>query len=243
MTTIIDPTIVLCVPGRWRDRDELTRLISAQPGTFSLDGDHLIDPQSQAKIELQLEAHDPRMSEAFRAVGPHWVDSDAMQKIDAHTSVAYLVGRGGSHPRAISLMLAATSLLRSGGLGIKIESSGIAHSAEAWTQLTDNRHVLTAHEAFIAYVTGDDIYTCGMHSFGLRDAVIAIGEAVNPLELLRIFTWYLFTETPPIRPGLTFSVEDGQPRYRLSEEECTHYGADELFKNQYGMWRLSRIVE
>jgi hypothetical protein len=243
MTTNIDPTIVLCVPGKWRDRAELAQLISAQSGSFGLSGDHLIEGQSKATIELQVETHDPRMEQAFRAVGPHWADADAMRKIDEHTLVAYLISRGGSHPRAITLMLAAATLLRAGGLGVKIESSGIAHSPETWMQLTDNRHLLSAHEAFIAYVNGDEIYTCGMHSFGLRDAVIAIGEADDPLELLRVFTWYLFTETPPIRPGQIFSVADGQPRYRLSEEECTQYGADELFKNQYGMWRLSRIVE
>jgi hypothetical protein len=243
MTPDTESTIVLCIPGGWRDRDELAQRISAQSGSFCVRDDRLVDSQSQATIKLQVEGRDPRMAQAFRAVGPHWVDTDAMQKIDTHTLVVYLIGRGGSHPHAITLMHAAATLVRAGGLGVKIESSGIAHSAEVWTQLTDNRHRFSAHEAFVAYVTGDDIYTCGMHSFGLRDAVIAIGESDEPLELLRVFTWYLLTEAPQIRPGQTFSIAEGSPRYRLSEEECAQYGADELFKNQYGMWRLSRIVE
>ena len=234
--------IIICVPGMWRDRDELVRKIAEQSGAISLIGDKLTETQSKTVFELQVEAHDPRMAAAFRAVGPHWADTDVMQQIEQHTLVTYLIGRGGSHGRAVALMLAAAALVKAGGVGVKIESSGIAHSPQAWLKFVDERHLFSAHEAFVVFVTDEDIYTCGMHSFGLRDAVIAIGEADDPVELLRVFTWYLFTETPAIRPGQTFSVAAGQPRYRVSEEECTQYESGELFKNQHGMWRLSRIV-
>jgi hypothetical protein len=243
MTTSTEARIVVCIPGKWRDREELVQQISAHADGFSIIGDNLLEQQTQSTLELHVEALNPRMKQAFAAVAPHWSDTDAMRQIDEHTLVAYLIGRGGSHPRAITMMLAAAALVKAGGLGVKIDSSGIAHSAEAWTLLTNNRHQFSAHEAFVAYVVGDEVHTCGMHSFGMRDCVIAIGEADDPLELLRVFSWYLFTETPTIRSGTTFSVADGQPRYRLSEETCTHYAAGDGFMNLNGMWRLSRVLE
>jgi hypothetical protein len=243
MTTDIEPRIVICIPGKWRNIDELAQQLSAHSSTFSLADNRFVDRQLQVELELQVTDYDPRMAQAFRALGPHWVETAAMDQINEHTLVVYLTGHGGSHPQAISLMLAAAALVKAGGLGVKIESSGIAHSPEAWIKLADERHLFSAHEAFVAYVTGDDLYTCGMHGFGLRDAVIAIGEADDPLTLLRVFTWYLFTETPAIRSGQIFSVAEEQPRYRLVEEACTQYEVEELFKNQYGMWRLARVVE
>jgi hypothetical protein len=182
------------------------------------------------------------MLQAFSAVGQHWADTDDMQKIAGHTLVTYLIGSGGSHSRAVGLMLAAAGLVKAGGLGVKLDSSGIAHSPQAWLTLTAERHLFTAHAAFVAYVAGREIYSCGMQCFGLRDAVIAEGEADDPVELLRVFTGYLFTEKPSVRSGQTFSVDDGEPVYRVTAEDCTQYEAGELFNNPYGMWRLSRIV-
>lgn len=77
-----------------------------------------------------------------------------------------------------------------------------------------------------------------MHNLGYPDAIVAGAESEDPAQLVYSFTRYLFTETPTIRPGETFSESPDAPRYRLSKEECHLYESRSLFTNPYGMWRL-----
>jgi hypothetical protein len=242
MKSSTEPQIVLCIPGNWLDRDELARQIPKYGGAYLLNGTLLTHTQTNISFELQVEPPDPRMLQAFGAIGSHWADTDAMRKIDEHALVTYLIGQGGSRSRAETLMHAAAILIKAGGLGVKIDSSGIAHDPDAWLTLTRERHLCSAHAAFVAYIADKEIYTCGMHSFGLRDAVIAEDQTEDSIALLRVFTWYLFAEAPTVRSGQTFSIEEGAPTYRVTAEDCRHYEPLELFNNPYGMWRLSRIV-
>lgn len=77
-----------------------------------------------------------------------------------------------------------------------------------------------------------------MHNLGYRDAIAQANAAEDPVELLRTFTFYDFTENPAIRAGETFSVAPDALLYQLHEEACTLYEGDSLFTNPYGMWRL-----
>jgi len=85
------------------------------------------------------------------------------------------------------------------------------------------------------------VYSCGMHHFGLPEAMVDQAEVEDAAELLRIFTRYLLNEHPTIRAGQTFSVAEDAPVFRIIEGVPINYGADSLFHNPYGMWRLELI--
>ena len=233
---------VLCIPGMWKDRTELASQVAKLSGGYVFADQILLNTETQTSFELEVHSHDIRMANAFQAAGPHWLNTPEMDRIGGHTMTTYLIGKGGSSSEAEKMMLAVNGLLYSGGLGVKVETSGIAHSPTDWIHLTDYRHCYTPHEAFVMYAYGDETYSCGMHNLGYRDAIIQSGLAENAVELVKEFTQYVFRETPTIREGHTFGVGTGSPRYRIAEERCLQYGEGHLFTNPYGMWRLTPIA-
>lgn len=99
-------------------------------------------------------------------------------------------------------------------------------------------YLFSAHEALVVYVTGEEIYSCGMHLLGLPDAITAGGDREAGVELLRVFTRYLFREAPELRDEQTFAAEADSPIYCLRRDGGVAYPADSLFANSSGYWRL-----
>jgi len=232
------PDIVLCIPGPWRDRSELLERIADSGSGYLFAGRVLMHMQNGHCVELQHEARDDRMADAFLAAGRHWSHSPDMERIAAHASVVYLVGKGGSRENAELLMRAGQALLDAGGLGVKVESSGIAHTPDVWRSLCSELHRFSAFAAYVVFVTGSDVFSCGMHSLGLRDAVIESHGAERPVELLKVFTQYLLIEQPTILAGHTFSAGTDEPRFKLADDPGMDVGDNALFANPYGTWRL-----
>lgn len=232
------PEAVLCIPGPWIERADLTRQLVQSNTGYIFAGKLLMDMKTSTSCELQMEARDERMLSAFKASGPHWSQTDEMTRIKDHESVIYLIGHGGSETNFAPLMHAARALLDAGGFGVKVESTGLAHSPETWRRLCDDLHLFSVHEACVVYITGTDVYSCGMHNLGLKDVVVAADRTEDPVELLRTFTRYAFVGRADIRAGQTFSVASDAPVYRIVEDEGVLYDASSLFKNPYGFWRL-----
>lgn len=237
--TIPDPEMVLCIPGPWTDATDLIRRLARDRTGYLFAGRILMCMDTHFKCELVLEGPDDRMLRAFEASGPHWRDTPEMAAISEHSSVVYLVGSGGSQQNAESLMRAGAALLRAGGLGVKIESTGLSYKPADWHEHCENLHLLFAHRALVVYLTGADVCSCGMHNLGLKDAATpSRNDPAAATELLRVFTQYLFTESPSIRAGQTFSVDEDAPVYRIEEQDSQTYDKNSLFHNPYGIWRL-----
>jgi hypothetical protein len=233
------PKTVLCVPGKWKSMAELESHIARYSGGYKFEGANLSEGE-ELVLELEVCPRDGRMMNSFRAAGPHWAGTAEMERIQEHEMVLYLVGEGGSPDRATAFIKAGAGLIHAGGLGVKVESAGLAFSPVEWLQLANG--IFTEHRGFVVYVTGQETYSCGMHNPGMRDAVVNSDEAADPVELLREFTRFLFIEKPMLAVGHTFSVAKDAPRYRLVEEVCEFYEPDHLFTNPYGIWRLNLIT-
>ena len=192
---------------------------------------------------VDIRNADLRMWRAFAAAGPHWLNTPEMIAIKDHHMVVYIVGEGGSPQRADRLMLAAVGLLNAGGLGVKVESTGVAHSPNAWRDFTKKAYLKSLHTAYVIYLTGDECVSCGMHNLGLKDVIVATADAENPVELLRTFTQYMFIEKPVLGERQTFGTGADAPCYRMTHEPCTQYEAGSLFINPFGMWRLRPVAK
>lgn len=237
------PLTVLCIPGPWESRSDLVQAIARGGSGYIFAGQVLMNMQTKQTCELDFQARDDRMAAAFRAAGPHWVGTPEMQRIADHSAVAYLVVDGGVAMTAEALMQAADALLEAGGLGVKVESSGVAHPPADWRELCAHLHLFSAHRAYVLYVTGPQVYSCGMHNLGLRDAIVDNdGDTAEAVELLRAFTRYLFTESPTIRAGQTFGAAQDAPVYRLLDDPGPGYEDDSLYANPFGFWRLVRAA-
>jgi hypothetical protein len=235
------PKLVLCIPGPWKSRGDLVRAIALHGGGYLFAGQILLRADTQFSCELEFTEIDPRMPRSFVAAGPHWRDTPEMAAISTHSSVVYLVGAGGSTDRAKEMMLAARALIACGGLGVKVESAGVAHSPTSWMELTNEISPRDLHTALVVYITGSDVYSCGMHNLGLRDVITRDSGSQDLVELVRVFTRYTYEESPTITDGQTFSVSRDAPMYRIHDDPGEAYESGSLFANPYGFWRLEFI--
>lgn len=238
-----NPEIVLCIPGPWKDRSELlTRIVESDSG-YLFAGQILMNRESKQACRLDYAEQDSHMVKAFNAAGYHWQNTPEMASIGTHQSVVYLIGEGGSREHAEAMMLAAEALLKAGGLGVKVESSGVAHGPIAWADMCQNLDLFSAHRALVIYITtGPQVYSCGMHNLGLRDAITTIEDKQNAVELLRIFTWYQLTASADLMAGQTFAIDVEADIYRLREHKGIDYGEGSLFYNPYGTWELEPVL-
>ena len=230
--------IVLCIPGPWADRSELVQSIVKDSGGYIFAGMVLMHLETKQSCELDFCDRDDRMLSAFKAAGAHWKNTPEMELISTHKSVCYLISKGGSIESAHSIMNAANALLNSGGYGVKVESSGLAHPPKDWEEQCKYNYLFKSHSSYVVFITSDSTYSCGMHNFGLPDAVVDSSESENPSELLRVFTHYLLSESPTIRDGQTFSVDTESLAYRVKAHPPINYGESSLFNNPFGMWML-----
>jgi len=229
---------VLCIPGPWRDRSELLERVARDSDGYLFAGGVIMHMESKAMFELEVHEADPRMARAFAAAGWHWKDTPEMARIAEHSMVLYLVGEGGSHDAAVAIMQAAAGLIKAGGFGVKVESTGLAHTPASWLKMAEEHYLFSAYRAYVVTLTGDDTHSCGMHNLGLPDTIVDAHGIDNPADLVSTFNWYQYSEAPTIQAGQTFSTAEGEPRYRISHEPCDLYEEDSLFTNPFGLWRL-----
>ena len=236
------PEVVLCIPGPWDSSSALAEEIAASGTGYTLNGSILRDLESGFTCELVLQRADPDLPADFAKAGPHWANTEAMADLDMHRTVAYLMAPGGSREAADAMMRAGAAIIDAGGMGVKVDSSGIAHAPAYWTDMCDQLDQLTAHRALVVYVAGADVYSCGMHNFGLPEAVTSGGDKTQAADMLRFFTRYLLERAPALADGHTFSVSEGKQVYRVEQVPAIDYGAGSLFNNPYGAWRLSPVA-
>jgi hypothetical protein len=217
------PKLILCVPGPWTSRTDLLERVIRDNEDYVFAGGIIMNLKTQFACELDFqETTDSRMAEAFALSVPS-DDRLMRQSIAAHKAVVYLIGPGGARAAAESMMLTAAAVLKAGGLGVKVETSGIAHSADRWHGLVSDLANFSAHEALVLYVRGQQIRSCGMHNLGLPEAAINAGAPGATVEVLKTYTRYLFAESPTIHEGQTFSVEPAAPVFSLSYEAGFDY--------------------
>ncbi|NEZ68031.1 DUF4261 domain-containing protein [Leptolyngbyaceae cyanobacterium CCMR0082] len=237
------PQIVIGIPGAWTDRSDIVTAIAKNSGGYLYAGMLLMHIDTQWSCTLEIYDRDPELRGAFEIAGGGRLSEAELIAIEQHTHTIYLSVDGGSFDSARNLMHAAKALLNCGGIAVKIESTGIAHSPAQWTEWADDELPLAVMNAFVTYVGGDGtFYSCGMHSIGHRDAVVTADIASNDAaHLLHQFLRYIAFEDPSIHDNETFSVDATAPRYRVCQSPCTMFPSDDLFHNPYGVWLLSPV--
>lgn len=235
------PTIVIGVPGKWPDRTAIIEAIALQSGGYLFAGGLMMNIESKWTCSLEVYEADPNMRTAFEVAGGGRFSDAELGKIEDHTFTLYLSSDGGSLERCRTLMDVASALLDCGGLGVKIESSGVAHTAARWRELTaaDIPHAILT--AYVTYV-GDssEYYSCGMHHLGFRDPYVSGNISANDAAILmHELNKYIVFEEAVINDGETFGVDSEAPRYRVHKKACEEFASDDLFHNPYGIWHLT----
>jgi hypothetical protein len=237
--------IVLAIPGGWLNRLEIVTSIAKKSQGYLFAGETITHLNNRQSFDLEIANHNTGLCQAFALAGRGDFSDQDLKRLARHTFTLYAIGPGGSLEAARSIMNLAAGLLRSGGIAVKVDSSGLAHNAERWLNYVryKDSELTALYDAYVLIATsGNTLYSCGMHNLGYPDAIAEISESPDETaHLLQTFLLYLLHETPQLRDGNSFSVSAATPHYRLKMENCTIYSPGALFYNPFGRWRLSRL--
>ena len=234
--------IVVAVPGPWKERGELVVAVAqATGGAYLFAGGIIMETATSQACALQFYEHDPQLRRTFEIAGQGLISAPLLAEVAAHASVALLLLDEPDYEKARMAGRFARALLDAGGMGVKVDSAGIAHSPERWREACASDDPADLYALFIVLVGGDGRYfSCGMHNFGLPDA--AVPAELGPeagAYLLNAFNVYRIAERPELEDGETFSLEPGAPRLVLTREpyEAGDDPAEPLY-NPHGRWSL-----
>lgn len=238
--TLSLPRTIIGIPGTWPTRSDIVASIVKNSGGYLFAGAVMMHIESKTHFQVDVYDHDDNLGEAFRVAGGGKMTADELRAIEDHTFCVYLIADGGSLESARRFIAIGRALLNCGGLGVKIESAGLAHSSTTWERFAADDRLGSLMKAFVTYVgDGDTYYSCGMHNLGYPDCVVqAPVDPTVAANLLHTFLGYLLVENPTVLSGQTFSVDAESPHYRLSKEDCVMFPPGDPFHNPYGVWKM-----
>jgi hypothetical protein len=229
--------IVIGIPGRWQSRQDLVTSIAKNSNGYLLAGQVLINAASRNACEVDVHEHDPSLTRAFQIAGRSRLPVGLIDQIARHTFTLYLIGADLSSSGVANMHAFGAAILRSGGIAVKVESAGIAHSAEQWLQRHDNA-ALKLYPLFSTYVGSSNYYySCGMKNFGCPDSSISNVSSDVAAQTMHSFNRYQLTKLPKLQDGHTFSLSPQSPRYRLTHLPYG-YSADDPLDNPFGRWHM-----
>lgn len=238
-------TIVLGIPGPWPDHVEFANALSGGGRGFGLCDGQLTHAASGQQFGLEMMEHDPGLRLAFELANRQSLAPADLDRIATHRQTAYLFGPGGSLGAARNLMQAAAAVLDAGGYGVKVETAGVALSAQDWLEQTRRRetHVGALYIAYVALIGRQgQFYSCGMHNLGFPDAIVSAGlAAAQAGALLRGFLMQIIHEQPLLVSGETVVNDESGKQYRITHEPCHTFPPDDPFHNPFGVWRLQPL--
>ncbi|MES9699716.1 DUF4261 domain-containing protein [Bacillus sp. JJ927] len=234
--------IILCIPGLWKNRSEIVESVARQSEGYIFAGNSIGKlGEPIGFFEAEIYGYNEHLAEAFEIAGNGKFTEEQLDCIKNHFLTVYLVGEGGSIDKVVKILEVANVLLRAGGLGVKVESSGTANTIEEWANIYNTNDTVDLFQAFVTVVQETDFYyTCGMHCFGLPDVIAFKNQVTTQYaqDLMRIFCLYNLIEQPKLENGSTFSIDENSPSFILRYAECRHFPEDHVFYNKYGIWAL-----
>jgi hypothetical protein len=238
-------TTIICIPGTWSSWKELVLSVVAETnGEYLAVGNMLTNSKKQRHYTIEFCEADEEMKEAFSYAGiVTGVTENFLNEIGNHKHVVYLSGVTGSLEEARHLAFAAEAILKTGGIGIKIETTGKSFEKEKWCELLENFEESNLYQMFVidSIVNNGSVYSCGMHNLGYKDTIISGEEFQDAVTLVSTFGYYHILEKPSIQNGQTFSTDIASPKFRITDEANQPNQGHELFENKFGMWRLTKL--
>jgi len=226
------PSVFLLVPGPWEDEASLLDALATVTlplGTFD-DG-----PIAADHVRFGLVQDPAGFGNALS-----WSRDGQRDELVAAANAcnaAALIEVGTTLDLAIPTLRKISEALRtSGGVGIRVESSGAAVDWPTWFAALDasTAHELVHHTTLLV-ADGKVTYTTGMHAFQRPDALV---EGHDP-DLVSVFCSFQVVEDPVLMTGHTYGADADQPRRAIERWPDYRFGPDDGRHNPFGFWRLT----
>jgi hypothetical protein len=235
--------IIVGVPGPWKVRRELIEaLLEAHGGAYLFAGLMFMEVATNLACQMDWYEHDDQLRADFTRAGQGKLSNALLDAVGGHQSTVYLIFDDAGYETARTAARFAGALLRAGGIAVKVESAGVAHSPERWLEARDSEKAWDIYTLFVVLVGRDDCYySCGMHNFALPDTQVPASLGLERgAETLNLFNMYQLVETPELSDGSTFSLDENAPRFRLKRQPYEP-GYEEPLHNPNGLWSLTPV--
>ncbi len=237
---------VICIPGNWNSWDEFILLIvTATKGEYLGAGNIFMNVKQNSHSIIEFCDRDERIKESFKNAGVVTrVSDNFLDEIGKHKHVIYISATTGNLEQATQIAFAADAILKAGGLGIKIETTGKAFEKDKWQNMIETFEESKLYQMFVVDSIIDEygtVYSCGMQNLGFKDTIISGEEFQKAVDLIAIFSYYQIVDKPTIQNMQTFSADIKSPKFRITEEFNQPNKGQELFENTFGMWRLTKV--
>jgi hypothetical protein len=238
-------TTVICIPGLWNSWEEfILSIVDSTKGEYIAAGNILMNAKKERHYSIEFCEQDYRMQESFKYAGMVTrVTDNFLNQIGGHKHIIYISGQTGNLEEAEHIAFAAEAVLKSGGLGIKIETTGKAFEKDKWCSMLESFEESNLYEMFVIdSIVNEDgsVYSCGMQNLGYKDTITSGDEFQSAVDLIKIFGYYQIVDKPTIQNRQTFSTSIESPKYRINEELNQPNKGHEQFENPFGMWRLTK---
>ncbi len=229
----------LRIPGNWSHPEEL---LQRMPAGFHLTPEALILPDSR-EIEFSPMPPDDQFAQIFKSSCRQPATDDEMATVNSYTVNVGLTGPGGSKQAALTMMQAGAAIVRSGGAGVFIDNSALAHGGGNWIEMAEDGGPDALSFAFVAIVRGqNEVWTMGMHVMGLPDVVMrrsdldADGDTI--IEVIR----YLCKGDKPMGDGHLLADEVG-PRFQVVATSSDEFDVGSPMHNPFGRLKLVSLKD
>lgn len=237
--------IVIGIPGNWKNRTEIIQAIASKSEGYLMAGNIIHNSQKNIGFQVEVYEYDPNLSDAFNYASRESIPKEVLDDLDNHTYTLYVITDVKDIQDVKNVVDLGAGILKAGGIAIKIESSGVAHSKEEWLELQKNPEYFPLYSHFVTLVGKENVYySCGMQVFGLPDVIIP--SNLSPQEapdLINNFNLYNLVERPSFKDGETFRVGQNTPLMKISIFNDSRYGKDNLFYNPFGLIELREKKE
>lgn len=222
------------IPGPWRHPKELVEQL---PKGYRLTPELFVLPDG-TELEYDPRPADEQFAQIFRNSCRQPATERELAVVDNYTVQFLFSGPGGSVQSAHSMMRAAAAIVQSGGAGVFIDNSTLAHGGENWLAMTEDGGPDAISFAYVAIIRGrEEVRTMGMHVLGLREIVMkradADGDEFNIVEVIR----YLARGDKPVEDGHLLADLNG-PRFKCVAQEIDKKNLPAPMQNPFGQFRL-----
>lgn len=231
--------IILCIPGIWENHQALLHALLVNETGYIYAGSIIKSLTNEYYAEVEEYGNDPNVSEVFRSFSLGRFSESELKKIEQHNMVIYIICDGGSIELAQQALLLGQTLMKAGGLAIKVETSGLTHLKSDWLSYNAD-NILDLFKAFIPIISDDNLlYSCGMQQFGKPDGCINL-KVDQASYILNNFLLYLLIENPELLENQTFSADEESEPLKLSlKASSDFFDVDSLYFNPFDVWVLT----
>lgn len=235
--------VVIGVPGKWKDRTELIQAIVSKSDGYLMAGYIIHNASKDIGFEVEVYEHDPNLREAFSYAGRGSFKDSLLDEIDQHTFTVYVIAEVNGLEGLKEVLEVGDALLEAGGMAVKIETSGIAHTRDEWRELVNNKEYFPIYSSFVTLLGDEErYYSCGMKAFGLPDVITP--SSLSPedaADLINNINLYSLVEKVTFNSGETFSLGENSAIFRIEFMKDFRYEDDDVFFNPFGLVDLVAV--